>query len=176
MNSGLNPTPDDSNAELADLRAEIDQVERRALRRIEPGVRAMVVACAVLILIIAALLPWVAGISGWQLLSGAPTPVRIDILPRVFGFGAFAFAILGSAVALGLRLWGIAWMCALGCGAFTVIGLLSVWSQQSTASHQPGPGPGAGLILAVVSMLVLAVTWARIVWSRPGGVFADRAG
>lgn len=175
MNSGdRNSAAGEPRSDIAELRAEIDQVERGVLRRIDPGARAMVVAVAVLVLIVATLLPWVDGLSGWQLLSGQPGAAKIDVLPRVFGIGSFAFAVLGSAVALGLRRWGIAWICALGCGAFTVVGLLAVWSQQSTSSHQPGPGPGGGLVLAVLVMLALAITWARIVWSRPGGLFAHR--
>jgi hypothetical protein len=157
---------------LAHLREQIDQVERGVLRRIDPGVKAMVIAVAVFVLVIAALLPWVHGVAGWQVLVAGPnTNAKADIVPRVFGIGVYAFGVLGSAIALGTRRWGVAWLCSLGCGAFTVLGLVSLWSQQTSASHQPGPGPGAGLILAVLCMLVLAVSWARTVWSRPGGVF-----
>ena len=52
---------------------------------------------------------------------------------------------LGSALSLGLRRWAVAWLATLGCGLFTVLGLVSIWSQQTTTSHQAGPGPGAGL-------------------------------
>lgn len=157
---------------LANLREQIDQVERGVLRRIDPGAKAMIIAVAVFILVIAALLPWVHGVAGWQVLvSGPNTSSKADVIPRVFGIGVFVFGVLGSAIALGTRRWTVAWVCAFGCGAFTVLGVVSLWAQQSSASHQPGPGPGAGLILAELCMLVLAVNWARAVWSRPGGVF-----
>jgi hypothetical protein len=55
-----------------------------------------------------------------------------------------------------------------------VLGLVSIWSQQTNTSHLAGPGPGVGLILSVVVMLVLVVAWVRVVWSRPGGVFTHR--
>ena len=165
-------TPD----EMALLRKEIDNVERGVLRRIDPGMRAMVIAVAVLVMIIAGILPWVGGVSGWQVLFGTSAGAndKIDVVPRVFCIGVFAFGLLGSVLALATRRWAIAWLCALGCGAFTVLGLLSIWSQQTTASHQPGPGPGIGLVLAVLAMFVLVVTWARVVWSRPGGLFSHR--
>ncbi|HWE92112.1 MAG TPA: hypothetical protein VG317_21795 [Pseudonocardiaceae bacterium] len=160
------------NGGLAHLREQIDQVERGVLRRIDPGAKAMVIAVAVFVLVIAALLPWVHGVPGWQVLVDGPnTGSKADIVPRVFGIGVYVFGVLGSAVALGTRRWGVAWICSFGCGVSTVLGLVSLWSQQTSASHQPGPGPGAGLILAVLCMLVLAVNWARTVWSRPGGVF-----
>jgi len=162
---------------IAQLREQIDEVERRALQRIDPGIRAMVIAVCALVLIIAAILPWVTGISGWQVVSGAASPlVGINVLPKVFGIGVYVFGLLGSAIALGTRRWSLAWLCTLGCGFFTVFGLVSIWSQESSPSHQPGPGPGIGLDLALITMLVLTITWARVVWSRPGGVFENDKG
>jgi hypothetical protein len=173
--------PDDADLDLTDderaaLQVELSRMERGVLRRIDPGLRAMVIAVAVLVVIIAGILPWVSGVSGWQVLFGAGSgaDAKVDVVPRVFGMGVFVFGLLGSVLALATRRWAVAWLSTLGCGAFTVIGLLSIWSQQTTASHQPGPGPGIGLILAVLAMLVLVVTWARVVWSRPGGLFTHR--
>jgi hypothetical protein len=163
--------------ELAELRAQIDRVGRGVLRRIDPGTRAMVIAVGVLVVVVAGILPWVDGVSGWQVLFGQ-RPVgdtnKADLLVQVFSIGVFVFGLLGSSVALITRLWLVCYGCTLGCGLFTVLGMVSIWTQQTTASHQPGPGPGIGLILAVLTMLVLVVTWARLVWSRPGGLFAHR--
>ena len=162
---------DNSGKELGGLQEQIDDVGRGLLRRIDPGTRAMAVAVAVFVLVITALLPWIGGVPGWQVLVGQADNVRIDVLPRVFSFGVYVFGVLGSAIALGTRRWWVAWLCTLGSGVFTVLGVVSIWSQQSSPSHQPGPGPGPGLILALLTMLVLVITWARIVWSRPGGLF-----
>jgi hypothetical protein len=163
-------------ADMAGLRAQIDQVETGLMRRIDPGVRAMVVAVCVLVLVICAILPWVGGAPGWQVLfdQGTGGDGKIDIVPRVFAIGVFVFGFLGSALSLGMRRWSVAWVTTFGTGLFTVIGLVSIWSQQTTTSHLAGPGPGAGLIVSVITMLVLVITWARIVWSRPGGVFDHR--
>ena len=168
--------PDENDlAEMAALRAKVDQAYG-VHRRIDPGVRAMVIAVCVLVLAIAALLPWVDGAAGWQVLfdQGSGSQGKIDIIPRLFAIGVFAFGFLGSAVSLGVRRWSVAWLATLGCGLFTVLGVVSIWSQQTTTSHQAGPGPGAGLVLSVLVMVVLVVTWARVVWSRPGGVFSHR--
>jgi hypothetical protein len=157
---------------VADLRTQVDDVERGLLRRIDPGMKAMVIAVAVLVLIVAAILPWVDGVAGYDVVFGQNQ--KVDIVPRVFAIGVFVFGLVGSVLSLGLRRWAVGWVTTLGCGASTVLGLLSVWSQQTSTSHAPGPGPGIGLILSVLAMLVLVVSWARTVWSRPGGVFANR--
>lgn len=168
------PLGDDAQlkADMAALRAQVDEVDG-VHRRIDPGARAMVIAVCVLVLVIAALLPWVAGAAGWQVLFGQAggSQGKIDIIPRLFAIGVFVFGFVGSAVSLGVRRWSVAWLATLGCGLCTVIGLVSIWSQQTTTSHLAGPGPGPGLILSVLVMLVLVITWARVVWSRPGGVF-----
>lgn len=166
---------DFSAEELAELQAEIDSMDSNLLRRIDPGPRAMVIAVCVLILAICGLLPWVDGTPGWEVLvdqgSGAS---KVDILPRVFAIGVFVFGFLGSALSLGLRRWSVAWLSTFGCGLVTVLGMVSIWSQQTTTSHAAGPGPGPGLVLSVLAMLALVIVWVRVVWSRPGGLFAHR--
>jgi hypothetical protein len=162
-------------ADMAALRRQVDQVENGLLRRIDPGPRAMVIAVCVFVLVICGLLPWVNGTPGWQVLVDQGSGVgKVDILPRLFAFGVFVFGFIGSTLSLGLRRWSVAWLSTLGCGLFTVLGLVALWSQQTTTSHLAGPGPGPGLILSVLCMLVLVIVWLRVVWSRPGGVFAHR--
>lgn len=153
--------------ELADLEAELAGVGRRTLRRIDPGARAMVVAVAVMVLVISALLPWVQGFSGWQVLFGStPAGIVIGLVPKIFGVTAVAFGMLVTGLALTTRIWALAWAGAVGCGFATVLGVLAIWSQQSSASHEPGPGPGIGLILAALTMLVLAVQWVKLAFTR----------
>lgn len=177
---GLMTEPNDWDeadvAEMKALRAKVDEAYG-VHRRIDPGVRAMVIAVCVLVLAIAGILPWVAGAPGWQVLfdQGAGSQGKIDFIPRLFAIGVFVFGFLGSAVSLGLRRWSVAWLTTLGCGLFTVLGVVSIWSQQTTTSHQAGPGPGPGLIISALVMVVLVVMWARVVYSRPGGVFNRRS-
>jgi hypothetical protein len=153
---------DDPNG-LAALRAEIDAVERSALRRVDPGARAVVISGAIMLLLLAIALPWVGDASGWDVLSGTANPVdRVGLLPRMFGGVALGLGVGLSLVALLTRRWGVAWASALGCTYCVLDGVWAIWSRQTV--H--GPGPGIGLVLAVLAVAVLAVQWLRLALSR----------
>jgi len=159
------PSSSSSDDDLAALRAEIDQVERDVVGHVEPGRWAMVIAVGAFAILVAALLPWVGSNSGWEVLLGQATDERrIGVLPRLFAGSSLLFGVLLSAATLFTRRWGLAWLCALGCGFSVVHGLWAVWSRQ-TAVDSPGPGPG--MVLALVTMIVLAVQWLRLSFSRP---------
>lgn len=146
------------------LRAEIDSVEQSMLRRLEPGWWAMVVAVAVFVLLVAELLPWVGAANGWQVLMGQADPAdRTGVLPRLFAGTVLCIGVIASTVAIAVRRWVLAWVCALGCAFAVVNGVLAVWSRQTSG----GTGPRAGLVLALVAIAVLAVQWIRLAWSRP---------
>ena len=148
---------------IAALRAEIDEVERSVLRRIDPGGRATVIYGAIMVLLLAVTLPWVGNSSGWDVLSGTVNPIdRIGLLPRMFGAVALASGIGLSVLALITRRWGLAWASALGCTYAVLDGVWAIWSRQT--AH--GAGPGIGLILSVLVMAVLAVQWLRLALSR----------
>jgi len=155
--------PDD---EFAALRAEIDQVERDVVGHVEPGRWAMVIAVAAFALLVAALLPWVGPYNGWEVLLGqASGEHRIGLLPRLFAASSLLFGVLLSAVTLFTRRWGLAWLCALGSAFSVVHGIWAVWSRQTAVGD--APGPGAGMVLALLTMIVLAVQWLRLAFSRP---------
>jgi hypothetical protein len=148
---------------IAALRAEIDAVERSALRRVDPGVRAAVIAGAIMVLLLAITLPWVGDASGWDVLRGTANPVdRVGLLPRMFGGVALGLGVGLSMLALVTRRWGLVWASALGCTYCVLDGVWAIWSRQT--AH--GPGPGIGLVLAVLAMAVLAVQWLRVALSR----------
>ncbi|MGH3942856.1 MAG: Rv2732c family membrane protein [Pseudonocardiaceae bacterium] len=149
--------------QLDRLRAEIDDVERLALRLVDPGFRAVVIAGAIMVLLLAMLLPWVADASGWEVLRGAADPAeQVGLLPRLFAAVALGFGVGLSALALITRRWGLVWASALGCGYCVLDGVWAIWSRQTT----DGAGPGIGLILAALAVLVLAVAWFRLAVSR----------
>lgn len=153
---------------MADLRAEIDEVGQRSERRFEPGARAMWISVAVLVLLIAATLPFVRSTPGWEVLFGAPVAPKVaGLAPRIFLAIALLFGVFGSAVALLTRRYVLAWVSALGSDLSILFGVLSIWSQQTTSSHAAGPGPGPGLLLAVAAVVVLAVSWGGIAWKKP---------
>lgn len=160
-------TPSD-NDRLTELGRQIDEVERSSTHHFDPGLRAVLIAGAVLLLLIAGALPWLGSTMGWQVLFGHAIEQKVGgIAPRVFLAAAGIFGVLGSLVALSVRRYGAAWIASLGSDLSVLFGGLSVWSQQSTPSHQPGPGPGVGMILALVAMIALAILWAGVVWKKP---------
>ena len=149
--------------ELAALDKELAGVTRRVERRTDPSpAAALVVAIAMLTLLGGLLLPWSGPALGWQVLAGVAS---IGPLPRLFTFTSLGFGLVISALALGTRWWGLAWLAAFGCGFSVVHGIWAIWSRQ-TGVPTGGAGPGIGLLLAVVAMLVLAVSWVRIALRR----------
>jgi len=164
--SGDHETPDEDR-EVAELRAEIDEVERAVARRIEPGSRGFVIAVLVFAMIIALLLPWVGDSAGWQVLLRGDK----SAIPRLFAATSTGFGVVASALTLIARRWWLAWVCAVGCCIASVDGLLAIWSQQSSgASGVPGSGPGIGMIIALLLVIMLAANWLRTAWSRPDTV------
>ncbi|MGH3829272.1 MAG: Rv2732c family membrane protein [Pseudonocardiaceae bacterium] len=154
---------DGDSTGIAALRAEIDAVERSALRRIDPGIRASVIACAIMVLLLAVTLPWVGDASGWDVLRGTVNPAdRVGLLPRLFGGVALGSGVGLSVLALLTRRWGLAWVSALGCTYCTLDGVWAIWSRQT----EHGRGPGIGLVLAELAMAVLAAQWVRLALSR----------
>jgi hypothetical protein len=153
---------DDLNG-IAELRAEIDAVERSALPRVDPGARAAVISGAIMLLLLAVALPWVGDASGWDVLNGTANPVdKVGLLPRMFGGVALAMGVGLSTLALVTRRWGLVWASALGCTYCVLDGVWAIWSRQTV--H--GAGPGIGLVLAVLAVAVLAVQWLRLALSR----------
>lgn len=153
----------DNPDRMDELRAEIDAVERTALRRVDPGARTVVIAGAIMVLLLATSLPWVGGASGWEVLRGTADPAdQVGLLPRLFAAVALGLGVGLSALALLTRRWGLVWASALGCAYGVLDGVWAIWSRQTS----DGAGPGAGLVLAVLAVAVLAVQWFRLAVSR----------
>ncbi|OLT14904.1 hypothetical protein BJF78_17145 [Pseudonocardia sp. CNS-139] len=148
--------------ELAALDEELSRPVRVRDRRTDPGPAAMVVAVAMLVLVAALVLPWTGAAQGWQVLAGT---VALGLLPPLFALTSLGFGLVVSALALATRWWALAWLAAVGCGVSVVTGLWAIWSRQ-VAVTAGATGPGPGLVLAVLAVLVLAVTWVRIAGRR----------
>ncbi|GLZ45194.1 hypothetical protein Acsp06_13790 [Actinomycetospora sp. NBRC 106375] len=128
--------------------------------RVDFGPGALVAAVAVLVLLLAAVLPWTGlGASGWEVVLGRP---GVTGLPRLFGTLAVVFGVVGTAVTLSTRRWPAVFVTAAGCTITSVTGLWAIWSQNTSA----GVGPGVGLWLALLAMIVLAGRWASYALSR----------
>jgi len=153
-------------SDIRQLRNEIDQVERRTVRTVDLGARALVIAILVFALIVGHVLPWMSGANGLDVLMGHHDAVgKASMVPRLFATTSLGFGILCSALALITRLWALAWACALGGWFASVDGVLAIWSRQSSAGAGAS-GPGIGLIIAEAAMILLAVQWMRTAWSR----------
>jgi hypothetical protein len=156
----------DESPEMSGLRQEIDEVERRTVRTVDLGPRAMFISFGVFLLVVGLVLPWMGGASGLDVLLGQHDAVgKASIVPRLFAAVSIGFGVLASALALITRRWALTWVCALGGWFASVDGVLAIWSRQSSAG--PGAsGPGIGLILAEIGMVLVASLWFRIAWSR----------
>lgn len=149
---------------MAALRAELDEVEHRVTRHVEPGRWVMTVAVCSFVLLVAAALPWVDGHGGWQVLLGqVDEPGRIGLLPRLFSASSLLFGVVLSAVTVFVRRWELVWLCSFGCAFSFVHSIWAVWSRQTSGDSGPGPG----MVLALLAILILAVQWLRLAFSRP---------
>lgn len=146
------------------LRKEVDEVERQAAKRIDPGTGALTISIAVLAILVSLILPWVGEHSGLQVVLGESEL----FLPTLFSYLALVVGVAGSGITLAVRRWVLTWVCSLGLFAGSIIGVLSIWTQQTTTSNKTiGPGPGIGLVIAVIAVVVLLVKWVKIAASRP---------
>ncbi|PPK62232.1 hypothetical protein V5P93_006041 [Actinokineospora auranticolor] len=154
-----------SEEDIAAIRDEVNAVERRA--PVDLGLRAIIIAVAVFVLIVGYILPWMGDSAGWQVLLGTDDAAgRAGTVPRLFAGTSLAFGIVTSALALALRRWPLIWAAALGGWFAAVDGLLAIWTRQSTAGLT-SPGPGIGLAISEAAMVVTAALWLKTAWTRP---------
>jgi hypothetical protein len=148
------------------LRTEIEAAERRVAREIDPGPRGFVVSILVFVLLGSFILPHTGDVRGWDVLfsSHGAGKAAVALPSRVFAWLALVFGVGFSMLALTTRRWALAWIALAGSAIASVAGLLAVWSRQTVAAGHPGPG--IGLIVAWITVVVLAIQWARVVWSR----------
>jgi hypothetical protein len=154
------------DAEFDDFKGDIEAVERRMAREIDPGSRALVVAVLVFVILLTFVLPHTGSARGLDVLLGNDTAVReaVALPSRVFTWLVLVFSVGFSMLALQTRRWGLAWIALAGSAVACPIGMLAVWSRQTVG--EPHPGPGFGLILAWLAVILLTFHWARVVWSR----------
>jgi hypothetical protein len=149
-----------------DFKGDLDEVERRMAREIDPGARALVVSILVFVILVTFLLPHTGSARGFDVLVGGEAAVReaVALPSRVFVWLLLVFSVGFSMLALLTRRWGLAWVALAGSAVACPIGMLAVWSRQTVAAGHPGPS--YGLIIAWIAVILLAFHWARVVWSR----------
>lgn len=158
--SGLDP--------VEEYREDFEAAERKIAGEIDPGIRAVVVAVAVLVLLASFSLPHAGAANGWEALVNADDAHAESIaLPsRVFTWLALIFGVVMSMLALLTRRWAVAWIALAGSAVASVFGMLAIWSRQTLPANLHGAGPGIGLILGWVTVMVLTFHWLKVVWSR----------
>jgi hypothetical protein len=154
------------DAGFDEFKGDIEAVEQRMAREIDPGARALVVAILVFVILATFLLPHTGSAKGFDVLVGNDAALReaIALPSRVFMWLVLVFCVGFSMLALLTRRWGLAWIALAGSAVACPIGMLAVWSRQTVA--QPQPGPGIGLIICWIAVILLTFHWARVVWSR----------
>jgi hypothetical protein len=160
-------TPPGGSAEgFDDFKADLEAAERKVASEIDPGARALVVAILVFVLLVSFILPHTGDARAVDVLMGNDTARRVAIaLPsRVFCWLTLIFGVGFSMLALLTRRWALAWVALAGSTLASFTGLLAVWSRQTVLHDHPGPG--YGLILAWITVILLAFHWARVVWTR----------
>lgn len=155
-------------------KADLEAAERRVAGEIDPGLRALVVAILVFVLVVSFILPHTGAARGVDVLMGNDTAISHGVaLPsRLFCWLALVFGVGFSMLALTTRRWTLAWLALAGTALAAAIGMLAVWSRQTAVGH---PGPGIGLLLGWVTVILLAFHWARVVWTRTAVQLAAEA-
>jgi hypothetical protein len=154
------------DAGFDEFKGDIEAVEQRMAREIDPGARALVVAILVFVILATFVLPHTGSAKGFDVLVGNDVALReaIALPSRVFMWLVLVFCVGFSMLALLTRRWALAWIALAGSAVACPIGMLAVWSRQTVA--QPHPGPGIGLIICWIAVILLTFHWARVVWSR----------
>ncbi|RPA20027.1 hypothetical protein [Gordonia sp. OPL2] len=155
---------------FAEYEGDLRKAERKVAGEIDPGMRAVVVAVAVLVAMLSLVLPHTGTATGIEVLTFAPDSVaeRVTITSKVFVYLVAIFGIGASVLALLTRRWILAWIALCGNAIACVAGMLAWWSRNTpgVGGVQPPSGVGIGLIIGWLAVLVLTFHWARVVWAR----------
>ncbi len=142
---------------------ELSRAEKDVLRHVDPGRRALAIAVVMLVLVLSWVLPWIGTATGWQVLIGQTAEsLDVGLLPHLFAINATIVGLGLSALTLITRRWALAFLTGVLGAVVSLEGVVAIWSRQTN----PQEGPGVGLVLAAMCMIVLAVQWVRIMWSR----------
>ena len=155
-------------SEFDQIRNDVDAVERKMAGEIDPGVRAVVVAVLVFVVLASFALPHTGTAKGYDVLAGDDVALgeAIALPSRVFVWLAFVFGVGVSMLALSTRRWVLAWIALAGSAVASVAGMLAIWTRQTLEPNVHAGGPGIGLIVGWIAIILLTFHWIRVVWSR----------
>lgn len=181
----MSDDPKDPIDDFKQFESDLRKAERKVAGEIDPGLRALVVAVAVMVAAVSLALPHVApsffslhGVNGFDVLSfdAKAQAAKITITSRVFVYLVLIFGIIASALALITRRWVLAWIALCGSMVSVPAGVLAWWSRNTPGLNAltgpdgkplpPPDGVAIGLVIGLIAVVVLAFHWARVVWSR----------
>ncbi|PTR26649.1 hypothetical protein C8K36_105222 [Rhodococcus sp. OK519] len=154
---------------IEEYQKDFEAAEKKIAGEIDPGMRAVVVAVCVLVLLLSFTLPHTGSANGWDVLIYAPSAVdeHVKLPSRIFVWLALVFGGVFSILALLTRRWVVAWIALAGTAVSTVFGMLAIWSRQTLpAAEASSSGPGFGLVLGWLTVIVLTFHWLKVVWTR----------
>ncbi|MFM1725742.1 MULTISPECIES: hypothetical protein [Rhodococcus] len=154
---------------IAEYQKDFEAAEKKIAGEIDPGMRAVVVAVCVLVLLLSFTLPHTGAANGWDVLIYAQPAVdeHVKLPSRIFVWLALVFGGVFSILALVTRRWVLAWIALAGTAVSTVFGMLAIWSRQTLpVADASGAGPGIGLVLGWITVIVLTFHWLKVVWTR----------
>jgi len=154
---------------IAEYQKDFEAAEKKIAGEIDPGMRAVVVAVCVLVLLLSFTLPHTGAANGWDVLIYAQPAVdeHVKLPSRIFVWLALVFGGVFSILALVTRRWVLAWIALAGTAVSTVFGMLAIWSRQTLpVAEASGAGPGIGLVLGWITVIVLTFHWLKVVWTR----------
>ncbi|GGC60111.1 hypothetical protein IEU95_05825 [Hoyosella rhizosphaerae] len=166
MTTSTPRVPDPSES----FRSDVDPERRRLAGEIDPGIRALVAAVFVLLLLGTFALPHTGSVNGWQVLtnSAAAQEESIKIMSQLFVWFAMVFGVGFSILGLVRRRWIASLVAAGGSFVGSVLGMLAIWSRQTPpiAEATVTSGPGIGLVLGLVCLVALFLTWFGVALTR----------
>ena len=154
---------------IEEYQKDFEAAEKKVAGEIDPGMRAVVVAVCVLVLLLSFTLPHTGSVNGWDVLVGDQDAIDeyVKLPSRIFVWLALVFGGVFSILALVTRRWVLAWIALAGTAVSVVFGMLAIWSRQTLpAAEASGSGPGFGLVLGWIAVIVLTFHWIKVVWTR----------
>ncbi|QDQ97637.1 hypothetical protein [Tomitella fengzijianii] len=162
--------------DLQHFQKDFEKAEKKVAGEIDPGMRSVGIAVAILLLLASFLLPHTGSVNGWDVLvhSDAAQGEAVAITSQLFVWFALVFGALTGMITLLTRRWTLAWVTAAGCAVGIFLGVLAIWSRQTPsgvlnaqdAALANLSGPGIGIVVGLILLIVLTYLWVGVAWSK----------
>lgn len=162
--------------DLQHFRKDFEKAEKKVSGEIDPGVRSVVIAVVILLLLGSFLLPHTGNVNAWDVLVSDDVAhgEAVAITSKLFVWFALVFGGALGMLTLLTRRWTLAWVTAAGCAVGIFLGVLAIWSRQTPSGVLSAEdaalanlsGPGVGVVVGTLLMVVLTYLWVGVAWSK----------